>query len=97
MTWSILISFSLAKHRFVQIRTVEDLLTLTRALKESWLFGQLGEDSAQEKLDQGVVDENARAVFEWMKAKLREGDVGTPENTQLCLKIESTDVLSIVN
>ncbi|KAI9665141.1 MAG: hypothetical protein M1831_002151 [Alyxoria varia] len=44
------------------IKTAEDLLTLTRQMKESWLFGQLntlGEDAAVEKAErdvQGVVD-----------------------------------------
>ncbi|KAK6543763.1 hypothetical protein TWF694_000495 [Orbilia ellipsospora] len=77
-------------HTASMIKTVEDLLTLTRALKEAWLFGQMGEDVAQngEKTN-GVssdvivekdADADAKFVIEWLKSKIQEGNMGDDEN-----------------
>ncbi|EWC44479.1 hypothetical protein DRE_06747 [Drechslerella stenobrocha 248] len=68
-------------HTASMIKTVEDLLTLTRALKEAWLFGQMGEaDSASDAAaadsrDEEIVEENARFVIDWLKTKIRDGDI----------------------
>ncbi|KAK6501533.1 hypothetical protein TWF481_009370 [Arthrobotrys musiformis] len=71
-------------HTAAMIKTVEDLLTLTRALKEAWLFGQMGEDVAGQNEDSTnggpangdeQIDEDAKFVVEWLRAKLREGDI----------------------
>ncbi|RVD85610.1 uncharacterized protein DFL_003927 [Arthrobotrys flagrans] len=71
-------------HTAAMIKTVEDLLTLTRALKEAWLFGQMGEDVVDQNGDGsgGVsangneqIDEDAKFVVEWLRAKIREGNV----------------------
>jgi len=55
-----------------QIRAAEDLLALTRSLKEAWMFGQLGGEL-------GVVDEatdqNAKEVGEALQ-KLATKEVG---------------------
>ncbi|KAF3933521.1 hypothetical protein ABW20_dc0105653 [Dactylellina cionopaga] len=79
-------------HTASMIKTVEDLLTLTRALKEAWLFGQMGEDVAQDGdktngvsppdgKDKDEVDEDAKVVIEWLRSKIREGNVGGDEQS----------------
>ncbi|KAF3915330.1 hypothetical protein AA313_de0204616 [Arthrobotrys entomopaga] len=79
-------------HTASMIKTVEDLLTLTRALKEAWLFGQMGEDTAPngEKnnaassdgvgKEEAEMDEDAKFVIEWLKSKIQEGNMGDDEN-----------------
>ncbi|KAF3194236.1 hypothetical protein TWF106_006508 [Orbilia oligospora] len=71
-------------HTAAMIKTVEDLLTLTRALKEAWLFGQMGEDVADQNGESSTgvstngneqIDEDAKFVVEWLRTKLREGNV----------------------
>ncbi|EPS38243.1 hypothetical protein H072_8047 [Dactylellina haptotyla CBS 200.50] len=68
-------------HTASMIKTVEDLLTLTRALKEAWLFGQMGEDGentsgvSPDKKDKDNFDEDAEFVIDWLKSKIREGTV----------------------
>ncbi|KAK6348199.1 hypothetical protein TWF718_006009 [Orbilia javanica] len=71
-------------HTAAMIKTVEDLLTLTRALKEAWLFGQTGEDVADHNGDNSSrasaseneqIDGDAKFVVEWLRAKLREGNI----------------------
>ncbi|KAF3938168.1 hypothetical protein ABW19_dt0201286 [Dactylella cylindrospora] len=73
-------------HTASMIKTVEDLLTLTRALKEAWLFGQMGEDVSQtgensnwtpaEGKENDPVDEDAKFVIEWIRGKIRDGNLG---------------------
>ncbi|TKA74715.1 hypothetical protein B0A49_02414 [Cryomyces minteri] len=56
-----------------EIRSSEDILTLTRQMQEMWLFGQLstlGESRAQQK-----TEEDARAVAEVL-ARLIQGETG---------------------
>ncbi len=51
-----------------QIRAAEDILSLTRSLKEAWLFGQLntlGESKVALK-----TDEDAKAVAEGLRSLL---------------------------
>ncbi|RPB08913.1 hypothetical protein P167DRAFT_538899 [Morchella conica CCBAS932] len=52
-------TYQIECHASAMIRAAEDLLSLTRSLKEAWLFGQLGSEL-------GVVDpatdENAKQV-----------------------------------
>lgn len=51
-----------------QIRAAEDILSLTRSLKEAWLFGQLntlGESKVALK-----TDEDAKAVAEGLQSLL---------------------------
>jgi len=58
--------------RSVQIRAAEDLLALTRSLKEAWMFGQLGGELGV--VDEGT-DQNAREVGEALQ-KLATREVG---------------------
>ncbi|KAL7271482.1 hypothetical protein RUND412_005766 [Rhizina undulata] len=46
-------------HVSMMVRAAEDLLALTRSLKEAWLFGQLGSEIGAEKVE---TEEDARAV-----------------------------------
>ncbi|KAF3913616.1 hypothetical protein ABW21_db0200992 [Orbilia brochopaga] len=69
-------------HTASMVKTVEDLLTLTRALKEAWLFGQMGEDVADDAngatangKDKQDMEEDAKVVIDWLKNKIREGNV----------------------
>ncbi|KAK6358261.1 hypothetical protein TWF730_007611 [Orbilia blumenaviensis] len=70
-------------HTAAIIKTVEDLLTLTRALKEAWLFGQMGDDVADQNGDSSggasadvnkQIDEDAKFVVEWLRTKIRGED-----------------------
>ena len=56
---------------FVQTRAAEDLLTITRTLKEAWLFGKLqtvGTSEAEKK-----TEETSTEVFEALARLKSEG------------------------
>jgi len=65
-------TYQIECHASSMIRAAEDLLALTRSLKEAWMFGQLGGEL-------GVVDEatdqNAKEVGEALQ-KLATKEVG---------------------
>ncbi|PUU72656.1 hypothetical protein B9Z19DRAFT_1008838, partial [Tuber borchii] len=65
-------AYQIECHASSMIRAAEDLLALTRSLKEAWMFGQLGGEL-------GVVDEatdqNAKEVGEALQ-KLATKEVG---------------------
>ena len=55
----------------VQVRAAEDLLQLTRELKEMWLFGPLR--SIGEGEGEGKMDEDAKKVGELIEALMKRG------------------------
>ena len=55
----------------MQVRAVEDLLSLTRELKEAWLFGQL--DTLGTSKMMVKTGEDAAAVGEMLGGLLKEG------------------------
>lgn len=58
----------------MQVRSAEDLLSLSRSLKEMWIFGKLdtlrGEDNGKEQLD-GDVKAVAEGLDRVLRAKER--------------------------
>jgi hypothetical protein len=58
----------------LQVRAAEDILSLTRLMKETWLFGQLGSfEASDEKGREGAqkLDGDVRAVREGL-GRLKE-------------------------
>ncbi|KAF8476126.1 surfeit locus protein 5 subunit 22 of mediator complex-domain-containing protein [Kalaharituber pfeilii] len=60
--------YQIEVHAAAMIRAAEDLLALTRSLKEAWLFGQLGSSFNTERpeTDASAV-EVAKALLNWHK------------------------------
>ena len=54
----------------MQIKAAEDVLLLTRSLKEAWLFGPL--DTMRESQAEAKTEEHARAVAEGLKELLEK-------------------------
>jgi hypothetical protein len=59
---------------FGQIRAAEDLMSLSRELKEMWLFGPLRSLNEGEATANARIDEDARAVIAIMDSLIRSGD-----------------------
>jgi len=58
----------------VQVRAAEDILSLTRSLKEAWLFGQLRAVDGSEELPS--TDEDAAVVGEGLNRLLQSSSKG---------------------
>jgi hypothetical protein len=59
---------------FEQIRAAEDLMSLSRELKEMWLFGPLRSLNEGEASANARIDEDARAVIAIMDSLIRSRD-----------------------
>lgn len=57
-----------------QIRAAEDLMSLSRELKEMWLFGPLRSLNEGEASANAMIDEDARAVAVILDSIMRNGD-----------------------
>jgi len=61
--------YQIEVHAAAMIRAAEDLLALTRSLKEAWLFGQLGSTF---NADRPGIDANAKEVAQALLAFYRK-------------------------
>lgn len=63
-------------HASAMIRAADDLLALTKSLKQAWIFGQIGGDEEVVKGIREETDKDAREVGEKMREIVRREIVG---------------------
>ncbi|TGZ83877.1 hypothetical protein EX30DRAFT_361873 [Ascodesmis nigricans] len=69
-------AFQMETHASAMIRAAEDLLALTRSLKEAWIFGQIGGDEDVVKKIRAETDMDAAVVGEKLVEKVTKEVVG---------------------
>ncbi|KAI5801636.1 surfeit locus protein 5 subunit 22 of mediator complex-domain-containing protein [Peziza echinospora] len=68
--------FQIEVHAAAMIRATEDLLALTRSLKEAWLFGQLGSTFNEERPETAAnAQEVSEALIAWYRKAGSSRDV----------------------
>ncbi|TGZ85095.1 hypothetical protein EX30DRAFT_337504 [Ascodesmis nigricans] len=69
-------TFQMETHASAMIRAAEDLLALTKSLKEAWIFGQIGGDEEVVKKIRAEADQDAEIVGENLLEKVTKEVVG---------------------
>lgn len=63
-------AFEMEAHASAMVRAAEDLLSLTKSLKEAWIFGKIGGDEEVVEEIRADTDRDAREVGEEMRRRV---------------------------